>query len=67
MLFCVGSFFSNTPECSEQWCQYVEGKEEGIIYPRLRWDGLSLQTVPEVESLWRYFVSCVMFYGTQGV
>ena len=29
MLLCVGSFFNNTPECQEQWEEYVEGREKG--------------------------------------
>ena len=29
MLLCVGSFFNNTPECQQQWKEYVEGREKG--------------------------------------
>ena len=32
MLLCVGSFFNNTPECQQQWKEYVEGREKGRIW-----------------------------------
>lgn len=28
ILFCVGSFFSNTAACREEWAQYIEGKDQ---------------------------------------
>ena len=29
MLLCVGSFFSSTEECQQQWSNYLGGKEIG--------------------------------------
>ena len=44
MLLCVGSFFNDTPECQEQWKEYVEGREKGkeklILVPILAMEPL---------------------------
>lgn len=35
MLLCVGAFFDGTPECKQQWKEFLEGKETGEFVAKL--------------------------------
>ena len=47
MLLCVGLFFNNTPECQQQWKEYVDGREKGkekhILVPKKSKGGLRME------------------------